>query len=106
MLCLIRTVLPAPYNVGYENLAEAIVERVNGRPVGGLPDVVEALASPMNGFHVLDLAPDSFRGQVVLDAATFEAATAEILEAYQVPAAVQLPVEPLPPGGGSCPGDF
>jgi hypothetical protein len=105
-IVLIRTVLPAPYNVGYESLSDAIVEQVNGRTVGRLTDVIEALASPVNGFHVFDLAPDSFRGQVVLDAATFDAATAEILDAYQVRAAAHLPVEPLPAGGGSCPGDF
>jgi hypothetical protein len=42
----------------------------------------------------------------VLDAATFDEATAEILEAYQVPQAIRLSEDPLPEGGGSCPGDY
>jgi hypothetical protein len=40
---------------------------------------------------------------VVLDAAGLDQATKEIMESYRVPAAVRMP-EPLPQGGGDCPG--
>lgn len=103
---VLTAVLPSPYNLGYQDLREEVVERINGRTIGGIPDVVAALAAPLSGFHVFDLARDSTRGQVVLDAATFAAATAEILELYGVPAAVRLPATPLPPGGGECSGEF
>ena len=105
-IVLLKSVLPSAYNVGYQDLRDVIVDRINGRTIGGITDVVEALAAPSGEFHVFDLAPDSSRGQVVLDAATLDAATAEILDAYQVPEAVRLPGHPLPEGGGTCPGDY
>jgi len=77
---------------------------VNGRPVSDIRDVVEGLAQPQNGFHLLRLAPDSGRELVVLDAATMDQATAEVMETYRVPEAVRLPQVPLPEGGGDCPG--
>ena len=99
-------VLPSPYNIGYQNLRDEIVERINGHVVGGILDVVEALKTPLNGFHVLELSRDSSRGEIVLDAGAFDAATAEIIETYRVPAAVRLPEFAAPPGGGDCAGEF
>ncbi len=101
---LITSVLPTEYNVGYQDLREAVVEEVNGRPVSDIRDVVQGLANPQNGFHLIRLAPDSGRDLVVLDAATLDQATAEVLETYRVPAAVRLSETPLPEGGGDCPG--
>lgn len=101
---LITTVLPAEYNVGYQNIRDAVVDEINGHPISDIRDVVEALADPRDGFHLFRLAPDSGRDLVVLDAATLDQATTEIMENYRVPAAVRLPESPLPEGGGDCPG--
>jgi hypothetical protein len=103
---LITAVLPAPYNVGYESLRDEVVARINGQPIGKIEDVVAALGNPREGFHVIDLAPESSRGRIVLDAATLDAATAEILESYEVPVGLRLRDRPLPEGGGECPGDY
>lgn len=101
---LITSVLPAEYNVGYQNLRDAVVEEINGRSIRHIGDVVEALTKPRDGFHLIRLASDSGRDLVVLDAAGLEQATTEIMETYRVPAAVRLPETPLPEGGGDCPG--
>jgi S1-C subfamily serine protease len=101
---LITATLPAEYNVGYQDLRDAVIEEVNGRPVSSIRDVVQGLAAPLGDYQLIRLAPDSGRDVVVLDAATFDQATKEILETYRVPAAVRLPAEPLPEGGGDCPG--
>lgn len=101
---LIISVLPTEYNVGYQDIRDAVIEEVNGRPIAGIVDVVSALGEPRDGFHLIRLAPDSGREMVVLDAAGLDAATAEVMETYRVPEAVRLPVEPLPEGGGDCPG--
>lgn len=105
-LVLISSVLPAPYNIGYQNLADEVIETINGHAIGSIADVLQALDDPQDGFHVIRLAPDSTRTEVVLDAATFDAATEEIAHTYQVPTPFRLPASPLPPGGGSCDGDF
>lgn len=103
---LISSVLPAAYNLGYQNLRDVVIERVNGRAIGRIEDVANALETPDNGFHVFDLSLESPRGQIVLDAATFETATAEITKEYAVPAARRSRQESLPEGGGECPGDY
>jgi len=100
---IVTSVLPSEYNVGYQDLRDAVVEEVNGRPVRDILDVVEGLAEPLDGFHIFRLAMETGRHLVVLDAATFDQATGEIMENYRVPAAERLPV-PLPEGGGDCDG--
>ncbi len=103
---LLTVVLPSAYNIGYQGYRDVVIDRVNGRIVGGVADVVEALAAPLDGFHVFELSPDANGGQIVLDAATFDAATAAVLETYGVPQERFVPAEPLPELGGDCPGDF
>ncbi len=103
---LIMMVLPSPYNVGYQYTRDNVIDSINGRAVDSISDVIAALEAPMNGFHVLELAPTSSRRQIVLDAATFHAATAEILEEYGIPAAMHLPELRPAEGNGDCPGDF
>jgi hypothetical protein len=103
---LITSVLASAYNVGYQDVRDEVVERINGHAIGKIEDVIHALTHPEAGFHVIDLTPDSSRGQIVLDAATFEEATAEIVRDYRLPAAVRLRANPLPAGGGECAGDY
>jgi len=72
---LITSVLPAEYNVGYQNIRDTVVEEINGHPISHIRDVVQALANPRDGFHLIRVAPDSGRDLVVLDAATLDQAT-------------------------------
>ena len=107
-IVLITSVFPSGYNRGYHDLRDEIVETVNGRPIGGLRDVLAALETPggENGeFHVIGLSPEASFSQVVLDAAGLEQASAEILQGYRLPGDRRLP-EPAFPGGGECPGQY
>jgi hypothetical protein len=103
---LISSVMPAAYNVGYQTVRDEVVERINGHPIGRIEDVVEAFAEPQDGLHVIELTPESSRGFVILDSASFDAATAEILESYQVPVAARMRAGSLPELTGDCSGDF
>jgi hypothetical protein len=103
---LITSVMPSPYNVGYQNVRDEVIERINGRSIGRIEDAVDAFGQPQNGLHVIELTPASSRGYIILDAATLDVATAEILESYEVPAAVRLRADPLPELTGDCSGDF
>jgi len=103
---LISTVLPSSYNVGYQDLHDLVIDRVNGRAIGKIEDVIDALERPQGAFHVFELSLDAARDQIVLAADTLEAATAEILKTYSVPAARRVREEPLPDGGGDCGHDY
>jgi S1-C subfamily serine protease len=103
---LLTSVLPSPYNIGYQGLSDVVVERINDTPIDSIPDVVDAFKHPRNGFHTIVLEPYSDRREIVLDASRFDSATAEILEHYGIPAASRMPSSAPPDGGPACPGDF
>jgi S1-C subfamily serine protease len=105
-IVLLTSILPAPYNVGYEGLSDVVVESINGRPIDSIPDVVDAFDEPAGGFHTVVLAPSSSRREIVLDASRFAEATAEILAHYSIPEAARMPSMALPEGDADCPGDF
>jgi len=88
-LVLLSYVLPDPYNMGYHALNNLRVTEVNGRPVDSIADVVEALESPVDGYHVFGLQPNGTCHEIVLDAATFSEATERILGNYNIPARVR-----------------
>jgi S1-C subfamily serine protease len=59
------------------------IEKINGRPIHSLPDVVEAFASNHERFHWLEFEGDA--GFEALDRAKADAATPEILKQYAIP---------------------
>jgi hypothetical protein len=54
-IIIISGVIPTPYSIGYEDLGNRVISRVNGQVIGNLDDVRQALASPVNGFHKIEL---------------------------------------------------
>lgn len=103
---LLTSVLPSPYNLGYQDLTDFVVESINGKRIGSIPAAVQAFENPVEGFHTVVLERNSARREIVLEANGFEAANAEILEHYRIPQASRLPSSVLPDGGPDCPGDF
>lgn len=105
-IVLLKAVLPSEYTIGYHGLEDLPVETVNGIAVDSIEGLNRALERPVDGFQTIVLAPNGFRREIVLDAAGFEAATAEILEEYGIPAAgrasAPVPFDPGPP----CPGHY
>jgi len=98
-------VLPAPYNLGYHDLANLAVRKVNGRAVDSIAALAQAFRQPVDGFHTVEFFPNRVRAEVVLDAAGFEAATAEILESFAVPRGLRLAAQPPPELGPECSGE-
>jgi hypothetical protein len=64
-IVLISRVIPTPYTIGYENLNNRVVTRINGRSIGKLADVTTALETPVNGFHKIET--DQSPGILYLD---------------------------------------
>ncbi len=95
---VIHQVLAHEINLGYHQMSEMVVERVNGIEISEIRDVVRALASPQGKFHVIETdyhGPrseshrsdyhSSYGTRIVLDASKTERATAEILEQHGIP---------------------
>ena len=89
-IVIISSVLPSAYNLGYHDVSDLEVVRVNGQVVDSVAKVAEALQHPEDGFDRIELRPNFVRNEIVLDAAGLEAATAEVLEAYRIPGAARL----------------
>jgi hypothetical protein len=100
-IVVLSSVLPHAYNLGYHDLSDLIVKTVNGRPVDSISSVIEAFAHPEGGYHRIDLLPGGPVNEVILDAATYEAANAEIAEGYRVTTPLR-PEAPLPDLGPAC----
>jgi hypothetical protein len=83
-ILLLSSVLPDAANLGYQELRDLIVERVNGRKVTSLAEVRRALTVPERGFQVVDFLPGQGYTRVVLDAAEAQAATERLHQAYGV----------------------
>jgi S1-C subfamily serine protease len=96
---VMREVLAHEVNLGYHQMKEAVVERVNGIAITEIRDVVRALEAPLGNFHIIETdnhGPrneshrsdyDSSHGtRVVLDAKAAARATPEILAQHGIPA--------------------
>jgi hypothetical protein len=83
-IVLLSSVLPDAANLGYQELRDLIVERVNGRAVARLADLRQAFAAPRGGFHVVEFVAGQGAARVVLDAAEAREATTRLRQAYGV----------------------
>ena len=82
---LLSLLLPDPFNLGYQDYRFLPVNKVNGKVISRLPDLVAAFQQPTNGFHVVEFGPGESVRTVVLDAVEAEQATRRVLEKYGVP---------------------
>lgn len=90
-LVVLSGVLPDPINLGYQNDAMLVVDKVNGRRISTLAELVEALSKPSaDGVHLIEFMPGLARQRLLLDAATLDAATKRVVEHYGIPAATRL----------------
>jgi S1-C subfamily serine protease len=83
---IVSHVLAHSANQGYHDIRGAIVERVNGKPVREMRDVVRAVKRPAGKLHVIefDNALYTFGSHVALKAADVPRATREVLATYGV----------------------
>jgi S1-C subfamily serine protease len=88
-LIILADVFPDEYNIGYHDMAQNIVERVNGVRIDSIRGMEEAFRHPVDGFHIIEFMPSYGMSKVILDAETFAAATAAIMEKYQIPVRIR-----------------
>lgn len=81
---ILSLVLPDPYNIGYQETRYLIVDKLNGKNVHTLHDLIIAKESPQNGFHVLEFREGDSLSRMVLDAGQMEATTQRVLQRYGI----------------------
>ncbi len=87
-IVFISQILPSPDTLGYENLDNLVVSKVNGREIRSLDDLAEAARHPVDGFQKIELEEDP--GVLFLDAAAIEANRDKLIQKYSLPALQRL----------------
>ncbi|MCZ6531462.1 MAG: hypothetical protein O7A08_00700 [SAR324 cluster bacterium] len=82
---IISKILPDPVNLGYDDVANTILVKANGKSLTSLNDFRRAALTPPNGFHVLELNPGKGRGWMVFKASEIDAANRRVRQRYGVP---------------------
>lgn len=83
-LLVLSLVLPDIHNLGYHDTRSLVLEKANHRPVSTLPQLVDALAQPVDGFHIFEFIAGETLQRVVLDAAATPESTRRIQERYGI----------------------
>ena len=86
---IVTKVLSDPVNLGYEEVTNAILVRVNGRTPASLDEFRSALRRPSNGFHTIEIKPGQGRGTLVFAAEEIEEANRRIRQIYGVSPSVR-----------------
>jgi S1-C subfamily serine protease len=76
-------VMQDPVNKGFEGLQHAPIKTINGKPIGMLGDVLEALKTPDGDFHVFRF--EGVTADYVVPASELETVDKRVLDTYKVP---------------------
>jgi len=92
----LSTVLPDPFNLGYQDYSSLVVDKINGRGVSSVAEALEALRRPEGGFHLVEFVASGDVQRLVLDASRLDEATARVLKRYgiQRPYFINAPATP------------
>ena len=82
---LVTQVIPDEINIGYQNLSNAVVLKINGKSINNLIDVSEAFLKQKNEFHKIDFLPGSERMSAVLPKNKLEESNLRIKKNYRIP---------------------
>jgi S1-C subfamily serine protease len=87
-IIILAQVLPTPDTIGYEDLENIVVTKVNGHSIKSLADLSEAAKKPDGGFHKIEFEEDP--KVLVLDAASIQSNADELKKHYSLPALERL----------------
>ena len=80
---ILSEILPSPQTIGQQDLANRVVESVNGCPIRSLEDLREAVRHPSGGFHRIDL--DGSAGPIFLETSGLEELQSQLMKKYGIP---------------------
>jgi S1-C subfamily serine protease len=85
---ILTQILPTKDTLGYEQLSNLVVTKLNGRKILSLDDFAEAVKNPINGYHKIEFEEDPH--EIYLDAKQVEADSEEVKNVYSLPALQHL----------------
>ena len=87
-IVILSQVLPTPDTIGYEDLENIVVTKVNGNPIKSLSDLSEAAKKPVDGFQKIEFEEDP--KIIFLDAASIQANAENLKKHYALPSLERL----------------
>jgi hypothetical protein len=87
-IVILNQVLPSECSIGYEEMSQLVVSKINDVPLNSLADVETALKKPINGFHKIEF--DENVRMIYLDARQVADQQALLLKTYGIPAVKRL----------------
>lgn len=81
---VLSIILPDALNLGYQDARYLIVDKVNGKSVHTLPELIAAKEDAKDGFHLLEFKEGDSLRRMVLDARETDAATERVLQRYGI----------------------
>jgi hypothetical protein len=87
-IIILSQVLPTPDTIGYEELENIVVTKVNGHPIKSLADLSEAAKKPVNGFQKIEFEEDP--KFLFLDAASIQSNADNLKKHYALPSLERL----------------
>ena len=87
-IVFLNRVLPSDLTVGYEELTQLVVTKVNDVPLQSLADLPAALTKAKDGLHKIEF--DGEPGVIYLDAAGVTEASGELQKKYRLPVLQRL----------------
>ncbi len=82
---LVTKVIPDQVNIGYQNISNAIVLKINDKLIKNLKDVKNSFFKPINNFHRIDFLPGSDRISVILPVNGLNEANKRIKNNFRIP---------------------
>lgn len=81
---VLSLILPDPVNIGYNDARYLIVDKLNGKKVRTLQDLLAAKEAPHDGYHLLEFMEGDSLQRMILDATETDAATERVLKRYGI----------------------
>lgn len=89
-LVVLTRVLPSALSIGYQDLHNVIVTKINDQEIDSLSDVVAAFKAPKEGYHQVWFQPGSRRSFLILPDDELHQTDQQILQDFQIPQLEQL----------------
>jgi S1-C subfamily serine protease len=87
-IVFLSQILPTEDTVGYEQLSNLVVSKLNGRDILSLDDFAAAAKNPVAGFHKIEFEEDPH--EIYLDAKQVEEGSDQLQKTYSIPALQHL----------------
>ena len=98
-IVFLSSVLPTSYTVGYDRLENLVIIRVNNKDIDRLEDVIEALKSPVDGYHKVEF--EQRPKAIYLDPIELLKINRQVIKRYHLPALMNLNQNSRPAFGGT-----